>query len=87
MPDVKKIITYADTTLEHTGTIYKASNFQFDKSCPPDYAYVNKEGYVMKKKTLYNLAGHMHITEAEYAAKFGYEKVFGSEKLRFVYSY
>jgi len=81
----KCIISYCDTTFNHNGAIYKACNFIQDKTVRPDYWYVSSDGWVMHKKTLYNHARQLHTNEAEYAAAHGYSKVYGREKLRFVY--
>lgn len=86
LPDnIECILTYADTTFGHSGTIYLASNFIMDKKVPPDYWYVGQDGWVMHKRTLYEHARHMHSTEATYATANGYRKVWGAEKLRFIY--
>lgn len=82
----KSIITYCDTTFNHNGAAYKACNFVHDKVVQPDYWYVSPDGWVMHKKTLYNHAVKLHATEAEYAKTIGYTKVFGMEKLRFIYN-
>jgi GNAT superfamily N-acetyltransferase len=79
------IISYADTTFNHDGGMYRAANFVQDRTVPPDYWYVNVERWVMHKKTLYNRARSMRMTEAEYAEQHGYSKVYGSEKLRYRY--
>lgn len=80
------IVAYADTTVGHLGTIYKAANFRFDHSSPSDYWYVDAAGYVMHKQTLYRRAVNLKSTEAEFAAKYGYVKKFGGEKLCFIYN-
>ena len=81
----KCIIAYSDTTYNHIGTIYKACNFKHDHATHPDYWYVSKDGWVMHKKTLYNQARKMSMVEADYAAAYGYQRVYGGEKLRFIY--
>lgn len=82
---IKCIVSYCDTTHNHDGAVYKSLNFINDKEVRPDYWYANENGWVMHKKTLYNKAVKMNITESEYASKFGYKKIFGSKKLRFVF--
>jgi len=82
---IKCIVSYCDTTHNHDGAIYKSLNFVNDKEVRPDYWYTNENGWVMHKKTLYNKAVKMNIVESEYANKFGYKKIFGSKKLRFVF--
>lgn len=79
------IISYCDTTFNHDGAIYKACNFIQDKEVRPDYWYVAKDGWVMHKKTMYNHATRMHMTEGIYADKLGFIKIYGNKKLRFVY--
>lgn len=83
--DVVGVISYCDTTFNHSGAIYKSLNFTQDKVIRPDYWYADANGWVMHKKTLYGKASKMSITEADYAEKFGYKKVFGTEKLRFIW--
>jgi GNAT superfamily N-acetyltransferase len=79
------IISYCDTTYNHDGAIYKACNFIQDKEVPPDYWYIDKDGWVMHKKTLYERACLMQSTEREYAEKHGFKKTYGFKKLRFIY--
>lgn len=82
----KCLISFADTTYNHDGTIYKASNWKNDGVVPPSYWYVDKDGYVMHKKTLWDHAKKMSITENEYAEKYNYTKIAGKEKIRYVYN-
>lgn len=81
----KCIISYCDTTFNHDGALYKACNFELDKTISPDYWYVDTNGWAMHKKTLYNKSKKFGLTESEYALRFGYKKVYGKEKLRFIY--
>lgn len=84
--DRKCIVSFADTTFNHDGALYKASNFTLDGIVKPSYWYVDKDGYVMHKKTLYNRAKKMKMKENDYAIENGYTKVYGKEKLRYLYS-
>lgn len=84
MVDASIVIAYADTTVGHNGTIYKASNFSLDHTIQADYWYVNKDGYVMHKRTLYGHAVKLQMTENEYADKNGYIKQWGGEKLCYI---
>jgi len=83
--DIKCLITFADLTFNHHGTIYKASNWRLDGIVKPSYWYVDHLGYVCHKKTLWNKASKMRMPESEYCEKFGYHKVWGYEKKRFIY--
>lgn len=79
------VVSYADTTVGHTGAVYKASNFKLHHTVNPDYWYVDVDGYVMHKKTLYNRAVNLKLTESEYATQYSYSKKYGGHKLCFVY--
>ena len=79
------IISYSDETFNHAGTIYKASNFINDHVVEPDYWYVNSDGWKMHKKTLYNQAVKIKLTEKKFAEDNGYTRVFGKKKKRWVY--
>jgi GNAT superfamily N-acetyltransferase len=79
------IVSYCDTTFNHNGATYKACNFKQDRVVRPDYWYVKPDGWVMHKKTLYEHAKRMQMCEAEFAKKYGYMKVHGREKLRFIF--
>jgi very-short-patch-repair endonuclease len=83
--DVKCLVSFADSTYGHKGTIYKASNWKFIGIVKPDYFYVNEEGFILHKKTLYNRAVKMSKTEKEYADLHGYMKNYGREKYKYIY--
>lgn len=83
--NVKAILSYADSTFNHSGTLYKAANFKFEGFTKADYWYSTKEGWVMHKKTLYNKAQNLKMTEKEYSEQNGYHKVKGKQKSRYVY--
>lgn len=78
------IVAYADRTVGHVGTVYKACGFRLDHVVPADYWYVDDGGYVMHKKTLYNRAVKNSMTESAFAEAHGFVKMFGGEKLCFV---
>lgn len=81
----KAVVAYSDTTFNHTGALYAACNFKLDGEVKPEYWYLSSDGWVMHKKTLYNKAVSLGMKEAEYATAFGYHKVFGGKKLRYIY--
>lgn len=84
-PTITHLVSFADLTYDHLGTIYKASNWEMLGLVPPDYHYVNEEGWMMHKKTLYNHAIKMGMKEADYALKHRYSKVYGKEKHKYQY--
>lgn len=83
-PDIKFLISYADKTYGHLGTLYKASNWTEAGEVPADYWYAGPDGFVIKKQKAYQHAKKMGETEREYTERMGWKKVYGLEKLRFV---
>jgi len=79
------LVSFADTTFNHVGTIYKASNWRLDGEVAPDYWYKDNDGYMCHKKTLWNKASKMCMTESEYCAKYGFVKIRGEKKFRYIY--
>lgn len=84
-PDIKLLVSFADTSFNHLGIIYKASNWIFDGMVKPSYWYVDKDNYVMHKKTLWDHAMSLKLPEKVFAEKYGYTRIDGKEKLRFIY--
>lgn len=78
------LYSYADATAGHDGTIYKAAGWLLHHDVKPDYWYMDADGYIMHKRTLYSRACRMSMKEAEFAKKFGYRKVFGGPKKCFI---
>lgn len=78
------LVSFADLGMEHHGTIYKSTNWTEDGLTTNSYFYVDKDGYVMLKKTLYNRASKMHMSEADFAITYGYSKVRTPPKKRFI---
>jgi very-short-patch-repair endonuclease/DNA polymerase III psi subunit len=78
------LVAFSDKTYDHTGIMYKASNWKKIRTVRPDYHYISTDGFVIHKKTLYNHAKKMSMKESEYANKFQYIKSFGKEKIKFI---
>lgn len=83
---INTIVSYADSTFNHDGTIYYAANFRKVSDVRPDYWYIDRDGYVMHKKCLYNKSKNLKLSEAKFARKFGYKKVKGFYKHKFIYT-
>jgi len=79
-----RVVAYTDTTVGHTGILYKANNFKLHHTVPADYWYVGPGFYVMHKQTLYKRARAAHMTESEFAGENSYVKRYGGNKLCFV---
>jgi hypothetical protein len=82
-PEIICLVSFADSTYNHTGAVYKASNWTLSRVVEPNYWYVDSGGWVMHKKTLWNHAKSLALTESEYAEKNGFTKVWGKEKYKF----
>jgi len=82
--DCDNIVSYCDTTVGHTGAVYKSLGFKMHHEVDSDYWYVDQNGWVMHKKTLYSRAKRLSTTENAYAEQFGYIKKYGGKKLCFV---
>lgn len=85
MPQLKCLISFADETFGNLGTIYKAANWTYDGEVEPSYWYVKNDGWVMHKKTLWDHAKKMSMSESEYASQYGYKRINGGRKFRFIY--
>ena len=77
---------YADPNFNHNGALYLASNWKYVGDIKSDYWYVNSDKWIMHKKTLWNRAVNMGMGESEFAKLFGYIKVWGLPKKKFIYS-
>ena len=82
-PGIASLISFADSTFGHVGTMYKAANWKQVHIVPPDYHYISPDGFVVHKKTLYDHASRNGSKEVEYASKFGYVKAYGKSKIKF----
>lgn len=83
-PDVDVLYTFADTTYEHDGTIYKASGWKLDGETKPDYWYIDSNGAWYHKKTIWDFAKSLKLKESDYASKHDLRKIWGKKKLRFI---
>lgn len=81
--NAKLIVAFADSTVGHTGSCYKASNFKLEKIVKPDY-YYEKDGLIMHKKTLWDHAKKMGKTEHEYALENNFIKILTKEKYKYI---
>ena len=82
---VKKLVSFSDLTYNHSGMIYRASNWRFDGEVNPGYWYADDNGYICHKKTLWDKAKKMSMTESEYCEKYKYVKIHGDKKFRYVF--
>ena len=81
---IETLVSFADTTQGHTGAIYKAAGWLEDGVTGSSYHYLDREGFTIHKKTVYDRAKTAGITESAYAAKAGFQKIYEAPKLRFL---
>lgn len=84
--DATTIISYSDTTVGHTGTVYKASNFRFDGEVAPDYFYVSPVGAKYHKKTIWDRSKKFKMSETTYAELHDLTKVETEAKHRWIFT-
>ena len=77
------MVSYADKRL-HTGIIYRAANWTDVGDTAPDYNYMSNDNIPMHKKTLYNRAKAIGLTEREYAEQNGLHKIKIGCKRKFI---
>lgn len=85
LPDhIQNLVTFADTGLEHDGTIYKADNWINDKISSNSYWYIDACGGRYHKKSIWDQAKRMRMTEKDYAESCGLIRIAGKPLLRFI---
>lgn len=83
-PTTKKLVSFADQTFGHNGTVYRASNWKFDGEVPASYWYYHRrKNEIYHKKSIWDKAKKQGISEKEYAKQKHLLKVNGRNKLRF----
>jgi very-short-patch-repair endonuclease len=81
----KRLIAFADPTFGHIGTIYKSTNWKFDGISEASYWYYHRRSNsIAHKKTVWNAAKRLGLSEEEYAKKKNYLKVHGQPKMRYI---
>lgn len=79
---VKMVVSFADSG-HHLGTLYLAANWTFDGTTGESYHYVNKEGNIIHKRTVWLQAIDEGISESAYAKGRGLIKVREKPKKRY----
>lgn len=84
-PDVWAVVTYADTTQGHVGTIYQATNALYTGTGRTTYAWVDSRGVLRSKRSSGGGRGdHGGISKAEAEAR-GWTRVDSKVKHRYLY--
>lgn len=83
-PKIHGLVSFADESFGHFGTIYKASNWKFDGKTRDSYHYMNELGVVINKKRVWDIASKLKMKEKEYAEKHGLTCFKEKPKLKFI---
>ena len=85
IPDiVSHLIAFSDIGAGHEGTIYKAAGWQSDGKTKPSYWYIDSDGMRYHKKSVWDQAKRIKMSEDGYANRHGLYKIQGKPVLRFV---
>lgn len=84
LKNIKVLVSFSDYTYGHEGTVYRASNWKLDGSVASDYWYLHNKITIIHKKTIWNRANKLGISESEYANANNMIKVFGMPKNRYI---
>jgi GNAT superfamily N-acetyltransferase len=84
-PWVRTIVSFADSAQDHSGGIYRASNWEEVGRTAPSYVYLDSAGETINKKTVYNRAREVGKKEREYAEAEGLTKMATPYKTKFRY--
>lgn len=82
--DIKMLVSFADTTQGHVGTIYKAAGWDLNGETRPNYHYEDNKQNWIHKKTVYNQAKKIGMTETEFAQQNILRRIPEAAKMRFV---
>lgn len=82
---VKTIVTFADTTQGHTGTIYKAAGWVADGRTGVSHHYEDDNGVRLHKRAIWKKSNELGISEQEYARINNLQRIKELPKQRFIY--
>jgi very-short-patch-repair endonuclease len=85
-PDVAGVVSFADATFGHSGTIYKAANWKLLGETRPSYHYMDTIGVPIGKKRIYDIASKLGLKEAEYVEKHSLTKHVELPKTKFFFA-
>lgn len=84
-PKITHLVSFADPSHGHQGTIYKASNWKMVKITTRSYEYIDANGKSHHKKTVYNQARQLGLKELEYSQSRGLVRSYTLRKIKYVY--
>jgi GNAT superfamily N-acetyltransferase len=82
---IAELVSFADETFGHSGTIYAASNWVYIGHTRPSYHYMDPLGVAINKKRVYDIASKLKMTEREYADKHELAQFAEKPKAKYVF--
>ncbi|MDP1712544.1 MAG: LAGLIDADG family homing endonuclease [Candidatus Nanopelagicaceae bacterium] len=83
-PSVGMLVSFADQTEGHEGTIYRAGNWKYDGKTGRSYHYEAADGIRIHKKSIYDQAVSLGLMESEFVKQRGLKKVKHLPKKRYI---
>lgn len=86
-PEIKTLVSFADSAQGHVGTIYKASNWKYVSRTGNSYIYKRPDGTFLNKKTMFNQAKKLGLTERQYQSEQSLERVILPPKTKYKFDF
>jgi hypothetical protein len=83
--NIKVVVSYSDNAYGHSGSVYASANFKTDKVISSNYHYVTVNGHNFHKKTIWDRAKRMKMSECDYTEKHKLVRVETASKRRWIY--
>ncbi len=83
-PQIKCIVSFADSTQGHIGIVYQAMSFIYTGKTANKYHYI-KDGIRFNKRIIWDNAKKLNMKESEYYKIYGYERKVELPKLRYIF--
>ena len=83
-PQIKCLVSFADQTEGHIGTVYQAASWLYCGQTGRKYHYI-KDGQRVNKRVVWDLSKKEGLKEKECADKHGYKKIPELPKFRYVF--
>ena len=81
---IDALVAFSDEGAGHTGSVYKAAGWTLDGRTKPSYWYTDRHGSRYHKKTIWDQARRLKLSEKDYANTMGLVRIEGKPVLRFI---
>jgi hypothetical protein len=83
--EIVLLVSFADPHFGHDGGVYRAANWQADGLTLPSYYYLDGAGSIIHKRTLWDHASKMGVSESQYAENNNCRRIDTPPKHKFIY--